>query len=958
MKVTLLSFYNRFEEYSTKYSLGIMKIASYIKANNNDVDVSIIPINLDAPYSQDIVSKIASNNTDILGIPNYIWTKDFAQKISLDVKKINPSLLRVVGGPETPFINFSDWNDDEIFILGEGEKAWNEICKARQANSNFGANQINILGCDNVFSKAYPEFNKKYLFSASEIVQGIPLFSNELENSKYDKTKEEFAWYETSRGCLYNCGYCGHKTRKKLGFVDLEQIAVEFEGMKKAGIKRLFIVDPILGGTKEQGKEILKLCHKIIPHTKLIIYLRPELLDSEYIELLTQTNLEEARLGIQTLNPKVPSWIRSNNINKIQDELLKLFQKNVNWKAELIVGLPGDNILGLKQTLNDVVTKFQPTVLAAYHLTAIKGTKLYDLVDGTNKDLWLEVNAKSQAKSSYSYSEEEFQNMAQYATIFTSLYNLYKEKYPNKIISFGDVDKKINSFLLEANTEKLQSFDDDYAKSFLLKKLPELNQKVLTIIRHGKSIGNVMRIIQGRENDFSLSDEGKQQIRNIRDKLPEFSQIISSPLQRAKESAFIIQQKHKKTLIVDDRLVEMNPGIIGGKTHQENYEQFPDYYKIWMMRKDLDGIPGAEKGKELQARAISFLMDYYNQQNFSDIVVTHAGFMRALINTINGNDRTTPVNVENASIQSFYNPLSNIVIENRPRAMASKVYIISTVNDKYVVKMKDRSINENDILEEKLLKKIGEKIDDIPQVLSLANTPKGSTKVLDFLEGKHRYGQLTEQEQTALTQKIQQISRVLSEVEISQYPKTDVVKSVLDMSEKAQTPYVKNLVREIINDKINMQRLENSPLGLVHSDLNRDNILFEYTDSGVKAKIIDWEGISVLPKAYQMASYLSSSLLLEGESVENCLNIAKQEMPKENPEFILYLMKIRLLQGLYFFAEEKNKYTQDNVLVSEEILDKYYQASKKITIFEKMKPSNDNSIVSHISMKLKESRGL
>lgn len=957
MKITLLSFYNRFEEYSTKYSLGIMKIASYIKSKNNDVELSIMPINLDAPYSQDIASKITSNNTDILGIPNYIWTKDFAQKISLDIRKTDPSILRVVGGPETPFINFSDWNDDEIFILGEGERAWDKICKARQSDSGFGANQINILGCDNVFSKAYPEFDKKYLFSASEIVQGIPLFSNELENSKYDKSKEDFAWYETSRGCLYNCGYCGHKTRKKLGFVDLDQITAEFEGMKKAGIKRLFIVDPILGGTKEQGKEILKLCHKIIPQTKLIIYLRPELLDNEYIELLTQTNLEEARLGIQTLNSKVPSWIRSNNIDKIQEELLKLFQKNVNWKAELIVGLPGDNFSGLKQTINDVVTKFQPTVLAAYHLTAIKGTRLYDLVDGTNKDLWLDVNEKSQAERSYSYSEKEFKKMAQYATLFTNLYNIYKEKYPNKIIPFLKIDRKINFFLLEANTEKLQSFDDTYAKSFLYSKLPELNQKILTIIRHGQSIGNVKRIIQGRANDFSLSDEGKQQIRNISDKLPEFSQIISSPLQRAKETASIIQQKHQKTLIIDDRLVEMNPGILGGRTHQENYEQFPEYYQIWMKRKDLDGILGAERGKELQARAISFLMDYYNQQNFSDLIVTHAGFMRVLINTINGKDRTTPVNIENASIQSFYNPLSNVLIETRPRAMASKVYIISTVNDKYVVKMKDRNINENDIVEKDLLKNISETIDDVPQVLSLANTKSGSTKVLDFLEGKHVYGLLTRQEQTALTQKIQQISRALNEVDSYKYPKIDVIKSVFDMSQKAKTAYIKNLAGEIINDKVNIKRLEESPVGLVHSDLNRDNILFEYKDGGIKAKVIDWEGISVLPKAYQMASYLSSSLLLEGESVENCLNIAKQETPKEDSEFMLYLMKIRLLQGLYFFAEEKNKYTRDNTLVSEEILDKYYRASKKITIFEKMKPSNDNSVISCISMK-KESRGL
>ena len=75
---------------------------------------------------------------------------------------------------------------------------------------------------------------------------------------------------------------------------------------QKEGIKRLFVVDPIIGGTKENGKKVLRMCNEQIPDTKLIAYLRPEMLDDEYVDILSKCNLEEMRFGIQTLNPQVP----------------------------------------------------------------------------------------------------------------------------------------------------------------------------------------------------------------------------------------------------------------------------------------------------------------------------------------------------------------------------------------------------------------------------------------------------------------------------------------------------------------------------------------------------------------------------------------------------------------------------------------------------------------------------
>ncbi len=43
-------------------------------------------------------------------------------------------------------------------------------------------------------------------------------------------------------------------------------------------------------------------------------------------------------------------------------------------------------------------------------------------------------------------------------------------------------------------------------------------------------------------------------------------------------------------------------------------------------------------------------------------------------------------------------------------------------------------------------------------------------------------------------------------------------------------------------------------------------------------------------------------------------------------------------------AENKNIYTQNNLSVSKEILQKYYEASKKIALFEKSQNANDNNL--------------
>lgn len=305
MNIKLISFYNRVDEYPSKYSLGTLRLASYLGKNDN-FKIKIIPIDSDEELSEDKIKKILEDSPEVVGIPNYMWTERRAQEISEQIKKINPNIMRIVGGPSTADIVFDDWQSDEIFVLGEGEEALLKICEEKMKNPNFNSSEISKLQLGNIFSKASDTLNRHVIYTDNNIPRGLPLFSEAVEQMKIEEEKEGFAWYETTRGCAYNCGYCGHKTRNNLGYIDLENVEAEIANIKKEGIKRLFVVDPIIGGTKENGKKVLRMCNEQIPDTKLIAYLRPEMLDDEYVDILSKCNLEEMRFGIQTLNPQVP----------------------------------------------------------------------------------------------------------------------------------------------------------------------------------------------------------------------------------------------------------------------------------------------------------------------------------------------------------------------------------------------------------------------------------------------------------------------------------------------------------------------------------------------------------------------------------------------------------------------------------------------------------------------------
>lgn len=424
MKFALITYYLRLSDYPTRYSLVALRLGEYL--NSSGIDVELIPVSLIDLDFEKFVHENIEGKYDIVGISNYVWSRKATPKIAKIIRENAPNTSTIIGGPEVKYTDLSLY-DGEIFILGEGEES---LVKAIHYLEQGKSDDTFFEDNPNIFDRKHP----KREMIPEKLLYKSPLFT------KFKDIDRDFLYYETSRGCAYNCGYCGFKNRDNVELFDLDFIQEEIQRIGRMDFKDIFIVDANLGGTPRRAKSVLRMFNEYAPQSRLTIYLRPEFIDNEMIELLSNANIKEVRIGIQTTNKKIPSWIRSNSIDSIMYELPKLSKTKVHWKAEFIVGLPGDDMQGLTESLDFAEKVLKPTEICCYPLTVIKNTPLYRLVNADG-DKWIKIDEENRAYESFSYTHQQLVDMQEYAKI----------RMNNYLKNYSDWDAPIKKEKIEKN---------------------------------------------------------------------------------------------------------------------------------------------------------------------------------------------------------------------------------------------------------------------------------------------------------------------------------------------------------------------------------------------------------------------------------------------------------------------------------------------------------------------------
>ncbi len=180
----------------------------------------------------------------------------------------------------------------------------------------------------------------------------------------------------------------------------------------------------------------------------------------------------------------------------------------------------------------------------------------------------------------------------------------------------------------------------------------------ITIIRHGETMWNVQKRIQGQRNS-SLSENGITQAELVAEALAkrEFDVLISSDLERAVETAKIINKQLSLTHKYNLNLRERSFGIFEGKNFAEIEEKYPEEFRRYKERNPEFVVPGGESIEQMYDRVTSEIEAI--ARKFKDqkvLIVSHGLVLEMMMyKTFNLKlDEPRSFSINNSSISSFY----------------------------------------------------------------------------------------------------------------------------------------------------------------------------------------------------------------------------------------------------------------------------------------------------------------
>jgi len=161
------------------------------------------------------------------------------------------------------------------------------------------------------------------------------------------------------------------------------------------------------------------------------------------------------------------------------------------------------------------------------------------------------------------------------------------------------------------------------------------------LVRHGESVSNLEGRVQGQA-DVALSTLGREQARRTADwgrhvaRDGVVTEIWSSPLERARETAAAIAAAVGLPVQVEPALVELHAGIFQGHLWADLEARFPEAVARWRSGDLHYAIPGGESRAGLAARGRAALERLAARTAPGMIVVAHGGVLTAALGSMLG----------------------------------------------------------------------------------------------------------------------------------------------------------------------------------------------------------------------------------------------------------------------------------------------------------------------------------
>ncbi len=366
MKVLLVGVNSRF----THSNLAIRYLKAFTKDLNYKCLIREFSIN---DRVERIVEEIISEKANIVVLSCYIWNKYYVKQISETIKLIDNNIKLLYGGPEVSFDseNYLKESLSDYLIEGEGEETFREFIKCIIDNKSLE----NVKGL-------YYKDNGEILYGGKRKL--MDMNSLVFPYTDDDDLNNKIIYFESSRGCPFNCKYCLSSTIRGVRFRDLEKVKKDLKFLIDKKVKLIKFVDRTFNCNDEFAMGIWGYLMSLDTETTFHFEISADILNDKQLNLLE--NAPKGRfqfeVGVQTTNNEV-----LKNINRfvvfddIKKQVIQLNKYgNIKQHLDLIAGLPGENFKSFKKSFNDLYT-IEPDEIQLGFLKILKGAPMKDEAD-------------------------------------------------------------------------------------------------------------------------------------------------------------------------------------------------------------------------------------------------------------------------------------------------------------------------------------------------------------------------------------------------------------------------------------------------------------------------------------------------------------------------------------------------------------------------------------------------
>ncbi|MGB7998807.1 MAG: B12-binding domain-containing radical SAM protein [Anaerobacillus sp.] len=344
----------------------------YLKASAApDYDVQMAEYTIKDPI-MNIVSDLHSMKPNVIGFSCYIWNIEETIPVIEMLKKVNPSLTIVLGGPEVSY-DVYEWLDRipqaDYIVMGEGEVTFKELLRSIETGDSV----------EDVKGIAYRKDGRNHINPPAPklSLRDIPSpFRFEEDRSDLGR---RVTYVETSRGCPYSCQFCLSSIEVGVRYFPAERMKEELLYLMDNGAKTIKFVDRTFNIRRNYAIDMFQFL--IDEHRPGCVFqfeitadiMRPEVL--EFLNREAPPGLFRFEIGIQSTNDETNELVmRKQNFEKLARTVTMVKDGGkIDQHLDLIAGLPEEDYSSFRKTFNDVFS-FRPEELQLGFLKMLRGT--------------------------------------------------------------------------------------------------------------------------------------------------------------------------------------------------------------------------------------------------------------------------------------------------------------------------------------------------------------------------------------------------------------------------------------------------------------------------------------------------------------------------------------------------------------------------------------------------------